>query len=116
MPGAISHTVPLHRHDIGVQRGVIRTDAGWRPSRGGIPRRVQSQATPVHLGTDARTYLWSVFSNATTKENGISAVEHRQVGGNVLADAIAEHLHGQLCSSITLCCGFEQFPHITGAF
>src|SRR5919198_6606262 len=98
-----------------MQRGVIRTDAGWRPSRCGITGRVQTQPTPVHLGTDTHAYLWGVFSDATAKENSISAVEHCQVGSNVLADTVAEHRHGQLCSSIALSCGCEQFPHIAGA-
>src|SRR5919112_3908960 len=104
----------IHVNYVGVNLRAFRADPGFDANGAGVAFGVEHGAAPTHSREDAFPYRGRVLADATAEDDGVGAAEHVEVGTDVLAYPIAEHLEREGGAVIAARLGVEEFSHVPG--
>src|SRR4030042_1115644 len=83
----------IHRDDVGVNPRIRSMEGCFNADCLGITVLINHKPTPFHTAANACSYLGCVLTNAAAKDYCVRSTQNIQVGTNVLAHPVAEHVH-----------------------
>src|SRR5216684_979224 len=92
--GARDIELLVQRYDIDFYRRVDVADAGLASVRAPITLGVQHNSEHLEAGAYPLAHEVGMLTNATAEHDRIRASQYRQVGADILAYAVTEHLDG----------------------